>query len=420
MKYRCILLIIWGTGLAASAQTPPALTLEEAYAAARQHYPLAKQSELIAQSRDYTVENAAKGYWPQISLLGQASYQSAVTQVPIQLPGMDIPKPGKDQYRIYGEATQVLLDGGLIRQQQAAARAEAQVEAQQLEVELYQLKGRIHQLFFGILALDEQLSQNELLSRDLRSGLHKTQGAIANGTALKSSGQVLQVELLKASQRAAELRASRKAYTDMLALFLQRPLAANTPLLRPAAPALAPTISRPELQLFALQRGRLNLQDKLISTRQRPKVSLFLQSGIGRPALNMLSNELEPYGIGGIRLNWPLGGYYTGKTDRALVDIRRRSIDLQQETFLFNTHLALRQQQAEIASLQELLHTDEAIIALRASIRQAAAAQLAHGVIAPHDYLREVLAEDQARQASILHAIQLLMAQYQLQTTTGQ
>lgn len=424
MKYPitclCILLSIWGPGMSARAQAPEILSLEAACRAARQHYPLARQSGLIEKSKGYSLDNAAKGYLPQVSINGQASYQSAVTQIPIRVPGMEVPALSRDQYRLYGEASQVLFDGGMIRQQQEAIAANALVEAQQLEVNLYQLRNRIQQLFFGILALDEQLKQNELLQKDIQAGIHTTQGAIANGTALKSSGQVLQAELLKAEQHRTTLRASRKAYTDMLALFVHLPLNEKTALVKPAPIPLSVDISRPELQLFAYQRKSLDIQDKGIAVRQQPRVNLFLQSGIGRPALNLLSNDLEPYAIGGIRINWSLAGFYTGKNESALLAVNRKHIDLQQETFLFNTQLAIKQQQAEIARLQELLLSDEAIIALRASIRQAAAAQLANGVILAHDYVREVNAEDQARQMKIVHEIQWLMAQYQLQTTTGQ
>jgi len=66
-----------------------------------------------------------------------------------------------------------------------------------------------------------------------------------------------------------------------------------------------------------------------------------------------------------------------------------------------------------------LLNTDNEIIILRESIKTTAAAQLENGVINTNDFLREVNAEDQARQNKILHGIQLLMSQYNLDNTLG-
>jgi len=52
-------------------------------------------------------------------------------------------------------------------------------------------------------------------------------------------------------------------------------------------------------------------------------------------------------------------------------------------------------------------------------IKNTTSVQLENGVVNVNDYLREVNAEDQARQNKLLHEIQLRMAQYQQKTTTG-
>jgi len=79
----------------------------------------------------------------------------------------------------------------------------------------------------------------------------------------------------------------------------------------------------------------------------------------------------------------------------------------------------LKQQQSEIDKLQQLISTDQAIIDLRKSIKDAARAQLENGVITSNDYLREVNAEDQSRQTLITHQLQLLQAQINFQTILG-
>ena len=100
-------------------------------------------------------------------------------------------------------------------------------------------------------------------------------------------------------------------------------------------------------------------------------------------------------------------------------EINQQAIDVQRETFLFNTNLQLRTQNHEILKLEELLDTDDEIVALRSTIKQTALNQLENGVINTNDYLREVNAEDNARQIKLLHKIQLRMAQYSVLTTLG-
>jgi hypothetical protein len=415
ITFVCMLLVIGG-----QAQTSRTLTIEECYTLAQQNYPLVRQRALIARSKEYSVENIGKGSFPQVSIAGQATHQSDVTQIPITIPGVETPTISKDQYKLYGEINQPLTDLITVKQQKEVQEINATIQEQSLEVELYKLKDRVNQLFFGALLIDEQHRQNELLKKDIETGMAKVSAAISYGTELKSNLDKLKAELLKANQRSIELKASRKAYVDMLGLLINRSLDETTILQKPGTVLITDTINRPEIKLYDYQKRSYAIQNKLISTRNMPKLGLFLQGGLGRPSpVNMLSNELSSYYIGGIRLNWTLSSFYTSSKERQLLVINQNTVDTQKETFLFNTALTLKQQNGEITKLQELVSTDDEIIALRASVKDAANVQLANGVITINDFLREINAEDQARQAKLLHEMQLLMAQYSFQNTAG-
>jgi outer membrane protein TolC len=415
MKTNLLLLLLLCAGVVHAQK----LTIEECYALAAQNYPLVKQRELITKSNEYTLQNLSKGYLPQLTVVAQATYQSEVTQVPIEVPGMNVPTLSKDQYKFYGEVNQTLFDGGVIKQQKRTQETNSGVEQQKLEVELYKIKERINQLFFGILLVDEKVKQTELLKTDIKLGLQKTEASIANGTAFKSSADVLRAEWLNANQRTTELTAARTAYADMLSLFINKPLTADVQLEKPKTLVVAPEINRPEIALYDYQNKTVDAQYRMLTARNLPRVNFFVQGGYGRPALNMLSNEFEAYYLGGLRLNWSLSGLYTLKKDKALLDLNRRNIEVQRETFLFNINYTLKQQSAEIIKYNQLLESDEQIVSLRASVKNTASAKLGNGVINTNDYLREVNAEDEARQKKIVHEIQLLMAQYAQQTTTG-
>ena len=395
------------------------LTIEECYTMAREHYPLARQRDLIRQSEAYSLENASKGNLPQVSIYGQATYQSDVPHIPFDIPGQDVPLIPKDQYKLYGEVTQVIYDGGSTGMEKQGQEASALAEQQKIEIELYKLKERINQLFFGVLLINEQLKQTELLQKDIKLGIAKIQAAIDNGTALKSSTAVLQVEMLKSNQRIVELESTRNAYLEMMGLMINQSLDENTELIKPAAVSQDEEINRPEMAYYDYQRTYLSLQNDMLNVRNRPKVNLFLQGGIGRPGLNIFDDQVAGYYMGGLRVYWPLTSFYSFKNDQAIININTQGIDLQEETFLFNTRLQVRQQNNEILKLEELLLTDDEIVALRTTIKNTALSQLENGVITTNDYLREVNAEDSARQSKTLHEIQLRMAQYNLLTTTG-
>jgi outer membrane protein TolC len=417
---RFYILILSALSVAAHGQTEKPLSLVDCYKLAEANYPLVKQRELIQLSKAYSVENIGKGMLPQIAINGQATYQSDVTQIPISIPGMNIQSIPKDQYKIYGEITQPLTDLTTIRQQKQLQETNSTIQERNLEVELYKLKERINQLFFGMLLIDGQLAQNELLKKDIENGMNKVNAAISNGLELKTSLNKLKAELLKANQRSIELKSSRKAYADMLALFIHQPVDEQTKLEKPITVAPASSINRPELAVFDFQQKGYQVQSKLISIKNLPRVNFFFQGGLGQPSpVNMLSRDLSTYYLTGLRLNWNISGYYTYKRDKQINAINMDLIGAQRETFIFNTSLTLRQQNAEVTKLQELITSDKEIVALRENVKTASSAQLENGVITANDYLKEINAEDQARQALALHEIQLLVAQYNYQTTSG-
>src|SRR4030095_3303889 len=400
---------------------PQSLTLQQAYDLAQQNYPLIKQRELIKLTSEYSVDNVGKGFFPQINLMGQATYQSAVTQVKLPGPGIFIEPLSKDQYRIIGDLNQLIYDGGAIKRQQNIQELSGDVEQQRVEVELYKLKERINQIFLGVLFLDEQLNQVDLVKADLNSGIKRVEAQVNNGTAFKSSLNVLKAELLKADQRAIELKASRKGYIDVLSLFINQQLPEGFPLVKPnvQGSVLNEDIQRPELKLYASQEKLLGDQFRLVGSRNKPRASLFLQGGYGRPGLNLFTNEFDFFYTSGIRLNWSIGGLYTQKDEKRINERDQKSGDIKKEVFLLNTNTQLKQQQAEVLKWQKLVATDNDIIDLRIKVKEAASSQLENGVITANDYLREVNAEDQARQTLIIHDLQLLQARINYQTILG-
>jgi outer membrane protein TolC len=397
------------------------LSLQKAYELAQQNYPLIKQRELIKQTTAYTIDNLSKGFLPQFSLSGQATYQSEVTGVDIPIPGISFAKVNKDQYKILADVNQLIYDGGIIREQKNIQQLNEDAEQQKVEVELYKLKERINQLFLGVLYIEEQLKQVDLIKADLNNGIKRVEAQVNNGVAFRSNLNVLQAELLKTDQKVIELKASRKGYIDVLSLFINQPLAEDIRLDKPAVEpsALVNEIQRPELKLYSTQEKLLGGQYKLIDSRNKPKASLFFQGGYGKPGLNFLKNEFEFFYTTGVRLNWSFGGLYTQKKEKKIIELNQNTIDIQKEVFLLNTNTQLKQQQSEVDKLQKLVDTDNAIIDLRIKVKDAAKAQLENGVITANDYLREVNAEDQARQSLITHQIQLLQAQINYQTISG-
>ena len=406
------------------ARAYPQLTIEECHAKARENYPLVRQHGLISLTEAYNLSNADKGYYPQISFSARGTYQSDVTSLPFTLPGSDVPEMDKDQYQAAAEISQVLWDGGMISAKKKITKAASEVDKQRNEVELYKLKDRVNQVFFGILLLDERLKQNLILQKELQRNRDLVTAYIQGGIASQSDADVIDVELLNAEQRRIELDAAKKAYMEMLAaltglsihpgLILEKPSAEM-----PEKGSFNNSLSRPELDLFEARGALSESRRSAVNAGLTPRISFFLQGGYGRPGLNMLDSEFSPFYIWGVRALWNLNGFYTLKNDYKLIEIEKESLETEKETFLFNNNLSIDQIENETGKIARLIENDDEIIMLRGRIKKAAENRVESGTLAISDLVKEINAFDAASQEKSLHEIQLLLAVYNLKNLTN-
>jgi outer membrane protein TolC len=395
------------------------VSIEECYEWSRENFPLIRQLDIIDKSTAYSLSNASIGNLPQINLNGQASYQSAVTQLPIEIPNMEIPTIDKDQYKIYGEVYQPLTNFVTVNAAKEQIALMGAIEKQKLELELYQLKDRINQLYFGVLLINEKIGQYNIIMSDLDSTLDKVESAILNGTATQTDKSLLQVERISLQQQIDESKSNQEAFLKILSTFTGQTITANTVLLKPSTAAYSANINRPELILFKLQNQFTAIEQNQLSNTLVPNIGLFMQAGYGRPALNFLSNEFDFYYIGGIKFNWNLSRLYKLKNTRKTIRLTTDKVAIQRETFLLNTKLVQTQQSAEIVKYELLIESDHEIIKMRDAILATAKAQLDNGLITTIDYVKFLNDVNSVKQSLLLHETQLQLSQYNLQTTTG-
>ena len=425
MRRTFLLLFMVLTALVARAQT-----LEECCRLARNHYPEIRQYDLIAETEQYNISNAARAWIPQVVLSGQATYQSATPTYPeafnqmIAANGLDMSGIRKDQYKVAIDVSQNIWDGGQSKANREIAEAEAAVERSRVDVSLYDLQSRIQNLYFGILLLDERVAQTETLIEVLDANLNRMRTYYKNGVAMQSDVDAVEAELLTARQTLSQVEASRASYRRMLEVFIGQPLTDKT-LTRPAMVDVASrTSARPELAMFEAQSDKLAAQRKAIDASVMPRFSAFAQGYYGYPGLDMfksmVSSEWTLNAIVGVRMSWNIGAFYTKKNNISKLDAAERQIAVQRDVFLFNTEMQTTQDDGEIARLRSAIEDDNRIVELRRSVRMAAESKLENGVIDATDLLRKIADETTATLNRSTHEIELLQVTYRLKTTLNQ
>ena len=406
-----------------------AQTLEQCQQAAEQNYPLIRQYDLISKTTDLTVANIQKGWLPQVSASAQATLQSDVTAFPDQIQkayqtmGIDMEGLRKDQYRVGIDVQQTVYDGGAIRSQKKIARQQGEVQSAQNEVNMYHVRKRVNEMYFGLLLIDEQIKLNSDLQELLSANEKKLASMVKNGTAAESDYQSVKAERLDVMQQGTSLQAERNALVRMLSAFCGIEVkTAEKPVLS-AAVLQQQTGQRPELKALDAQLRLADAQEKALDAALMPKLGVFAQGFYGYPGFNMfedmMGHEWSLNGMIGARFTWNIGALYTRKNDKAKLNAQRSMFNVQRETFLFNNNLEQIQQNEDIEHYRKLMADDEEIITLRSAVRRAAESKLSHGIIDVNDLVREINAENGARVQQTIHEIEMLKEIYNQKYTTN-
>ncbi len=399
------------------------ISLEECYVLAKNNYPQIKKADLITKTKDYSITNANMGYIPKVLFSARASYQSDVTKMPFDnlpiLSNINIPVLPKDQYKISLDIVQPIWDGGKIEAEKENIKAQSKSEESSLEVQLYNLKYRVNQLFFSILLLDEQLKQNDLYNQDLERTYNMIKQSVKNGVANSSDLDAVALEQVKTKQNKAKIEAVKESYINALEMLTGTNI--NNGLIKPEYTEINDyTVKRPELTYFSDKINLLETNKKNINVSYMPTFDLFFSAGYGRPGLDMLDDNFQPYYIAGIKLDWSIGGFYTGERNKKIIELNKKTLELEKQTFLFNTNIDIQNQQAKIKQIKDTMSYDDEIVKLRTNIKTSSEIKMKHGTITVNDYMREVTAENLAKQGKILHEIELLQAVYEMKNIINQ
>ena len=395
--------------ITAQAQT---LTIDQSYQLAVENYPLIKQYELIEKSKEYTLSNANKAYLPQISLTAIEGYVFG-----------DFPTLGssgndtKFKFIGLGQVNQTIWDGGATRTQKKIIEASSNADKASVEVSLYDLRSRVNQLYFGVLLIDEQLKQLQIQNTIIANNIDKVKKLHENGLAYKTDVDEMKAEQLNLSRQKKDFEYTKKGYQTMLSYLIGKNISQEK-FGKPFNSSSPDTIiKRPEQLLFASQRNLVNAQSEM--QKVSLKVGLLGAGLLLAAGINLGTNKISTVGVAGVSVGWDIKGLYKNSNEKQLTQQNLKKIEVQEETFLFNTRFQMNQKMADIERQKAILKDDDEIVKLRQTIREGYQLKYDTGAGPLIDLLNATEKEGNARAEKALHEIQLLMAEYEYQTIKG-
>lgn len=403
------------------------ISLDYCLERAEDNYPLIKKYGLLEKTSELNLSDINKSWLPRIGVYGQVTAQNVVPEFPETLKnvlaqmGQESRKLGNVQYKAAVDVSQNVWDGGTSKAQRAVERASSAESQAALAVQIYAVREKVMNLYFGILLMDEQIAQTENTISLLRANHTRMESMVKDGVAMQSDADMIEAQMLSMTQQLVNARSAVKSYREVLSIYTGENLE-NENLEKPQAAMLSDLQSnRPELGLFDAQ-TRLNaIRRKVIDSSLMPRVGLFAQAYYGYPGFNyfesMINRKLSFNVLAGVKISWNIDSFYTKKNSLNKLALATEGVENDREVFLFNTGLQTCSQTEAINGLREAMEYDEKIVILRGNVRKAAESQLKNGVIDATALLSKITDENQALLTAAYHEIQLIQNIYKLKNT---
>ncbi|MBV6441540.1 MAG: TolC family protein [Haliscomenobacteraceae bacterium CHB4] len=397
------------------------LTIQQCRDLAIQNSPLQQKKLYAASISALQIRNLQSNNLPRINVGGQASWQTDVVRFPGDSPLFQVPEIPKDQYKLNVDIAQRIWDGGSDRYVQRQRELENELASAQVDVDVFQLRELVTDLYFRALLLQE--SEAILLSTktDLQNRLKQAEASVTEGAALRTTADQVQIQILRTEQQIAATQVDKQAVMELLAKWINRKntdfqLAEPVWTDEPLQPEL-----RPEYRLFALQQSAWQIQKDRLQLTVQPRIEAFAQAGFGQPnPLNFFEVGFEPFALIGLRAIWSPFDWGNRKRDSQVFDLQMKSVEIQRDAF---------QQRLEANTIRdfwdlnvkykEQLKQDQAIVALQEDIVRRADAQVKNGVMTATDYLTQINLLTQARLTQKTHELQLALSKEMLVAKIG-
>ena len=399
------------------------LSLDSCQSMARRNHPLLRQAGIIDEISALRQQNIQVSNLPQFDLTARASWQSEVTKIALNLPGGAGPEPlSKDQYKAYLDIRQKLYDGGVEKKREALEEADRLVSRQQNETDLYKIKETVNTLYFNALIIQENLRIVDLKKETLNERIKTVSSGVNNGVLLPNDLDQLRAEKLLTDQQETELKSTRQVALALLEIVTGITITEQTTFAKPTISNTAGNIDlqRPEIELFTLQKLKLDKSSEVLANSRKPYVYAFGQAGYGRPGLNMLNNNFADWYMVGAGLSWNLWDWHKTRREKAALKLQQNIIETNLDQFNRSLKMSLKQEENNSQKLKDLINTDEQLVTIKDQISKRSATALENGAITSADYIRDLNALLQAKANLETRKVQLVQTSINYQTIKGE
>jgi outer membrane protein TolC len=416
-------------GMPLPARAQDTLQLGALQAAAVARDPRGTQPELLRSASALRLTTLDMERRPQLTLNGNASHQSDVTQVALHVPGTSVPTPPKDRWQATLDAQQLLYDGGSIAARQSLERARLAESWAAVDAAVYRIRGEVNGAFFSAYLLQERVHEFSALLGDLTARLQLARDRVLNGAALPRDTSAIVAEQLRTLLARDEAASARRASLAVLERLSGRAIGDSAVLVLPdlgaevarsrAEGKVESLRARPEFVQYDRTRQRLEREAALTHVENKPRLLAFGQAGLGRPGLNQFRVDPDQFWQAGLRVEWRPWTWRGAERASEALRLQERIVTTEERAFAEQLARAVESDLADMQRLRDALVTDQRVVVLRTDIERQARAQFTEGVVTAADYVETRTDVLEANLTLQRHRAELAQAEARYLTTLG-
>jgi outer membrane protein TolC len=383
---------------------------------ARSQTPALLRSASALRDRVITTDRFAQ---PQLN--AQATHQSDVTEVPIRIPGSNIPTPPFTRYQLTLDLDQPLYDAGAVAARRAVERGRLGEAESDVALSLYKLRFDVNAALFTALLYQEQLDALDATRAVIDQRMLEATARVREGSALARDTSTIHAERLRTEETRAEAASRHRSALRVLSNLTGRHFDPRVRLVAPPVEVDSAPLAkqRPEFARFDAVRGRLELEARAAAVDARPRISAFMQAGVGQPGLNQLRPDTDLFYTAGVRATWRPLARHDASRRAEQARLQQRVTDLEERAFAESLERATFTDREDIAALEAAIVRDAQLTRVREEIEQVARLEFEEGAVTAAVWVAaqsDVLA---AHIAARRHLVELAYARVRLLTTLG-
>lgn len=405
----------------ARAQAQDTISLSQLHADAIAHDARSQTPALLRSTSALRDRVLATDRFAQPQFNAQATHQSDVTEVPIRIPGSNIPTPPYTRYQLTLELDQPLYDAGAVAARRAIERGRLGEAESDVATQLYKLRFDVNAAVFSALLQQQQLDALDATRELIDQRMREAEVRVREGTALARDTSTIRAEQLRLEEARADVAARHRSALRVLSNLTGHSFNPDVRLALPnvRADSVLFLKQRPEFARFDATRSRLELEARAAAVDARPRISAFVQAGVGQPGLNQLRPDADAFYLAGVRATWRPLARHDASRRAEQARLQQRMTDLEERAFAESLERATYADREDISTLEETIVRDTQVIRVRENIERVARLEFEEGAVTAAVWVAAQSDLLAAQIAAQRHLVELVYARVRLLTTLG-